>query len=116
MGLGVVACQIPDGQRIADQRLRETHRSQSPHYLADPCFIQHTVAPHISSWYEKDAMDVLARVGRRKWKNEDKNSCTVHSVVFNLSKKTMMWIPNEHYNDEKYLFKFSFDSNSNSNN
>lgn len=62
---------------------------------------------------EKDAMDVLARVGRRKWKNEDKNSCTVHSVVFNLSKKTMMWIPNEHYNDEKYLFKFSFDSNSN---
>ena len=44
---------------------------------------------------------------------KDKNSCTVHSVVFNLSKKTMMWIPNEHYNDEKYLFKFSFNSNSN---
>ena len=58
---------------------------------------------------ERDAMNVLARVGRRKWKNKDKNSCTVHSVIFNLTKKTMMWVPNEHFNDKEYLFKFSFD-------
>lgn len=58
---------------------------------------------------ESDAMNVLARVGRRKWKNKDKNSCTVHSVIFNLTKKTMMWVPNEHFNDKGYLFKFSFD-------
>ena len=64
---------------------------------------------NLSAEKERGAMNVLARVGRRKWKNKDKNSCTVHSVIFNLTKKTMMWVPNEHFNDKGYLFKFSFD-------
>ena len=45
------------------------------------------------------AMDILASVGRRGWNNDDSNSITVHSVVYNLTDKTAIWIPNEHYDD-----------------
>ena len=34
------------------------------------------------------------------------NGCTVHSVVYNLTDKTMMWIPNENYNDSDAVFTF----------
>lgn len=53
------------------------------------------------------AMDILRIVGRRNWKNDDKNSCTVHSVVYNMTDKTALWIPNEHYNDPSAAFIFS---------
>jgi len=56
---------------------------------------------------EEEAMKILSTVGRRGWKNDDKNVCTVHSVVYNLTKKTALWIPNEHYNDETAVFKRS---------
>ena len=55
---------------------------------------------------EKAAMDILAIVGRRTWKNDDGNGCTVHSVVYNLTDKTAMWIPNENYTDETAVFTF----------
>jgi len=54
---------------------------------------------------EAEAMRILSTVGRRGWNNDDKNVCTVHSVVYNLTKKTALWIPNEHYDDESALFK-----------
>lgn len=58
---------------------------------------------------EKAAMDILGIVGRRTWKNDDGNGCTVHSVVYNLTDKTMMWIPNENYNDPEAVFTFKIE-------
>lgn len=56
---------------------------------------------------EQAAMDILNAVSRRNWKNDDSNGCTVHSVVYNLTDKTMLWIPNENYDDPDAVFKFS---------
>ncbi|MGP1440533.1 MAG: linear amide C-N hydrolase [Treponema sp.] len=53
---------------------------------------------------EKEAMRILSTVGRRNWNNKDKNTCTVHSVVYNLTKKTALWVPNENYDDETAYF------------
>ena len=53
------------------------------------------------------AMDILASVGRRNWNNDDSNGITVHSVVYNLTKQTVMWVANEHYGEEAYTFEFS---------
>ena len=57
---------------------------------------------------EKAAMDILGIVGRRSWKNDDKNGCTVHSVIYNLSDKTAYWVSNENFDDESAIFNFSF--------
>lgn len=54
-------------------------------------------------------MDILSIVGRRSWKNDDHNGCTVHSVVYNLTNKTMLWIPNENYDEPNAVFKFDFE-------
>lgn len=59
---------------------------------------------------EQAAMDILEIVGRRNWKNDDKNGCTVHSVVYNMTDKSMMWVPNENYDDPSAVFIFSFDN------
>lgn len=53
------------------------------------------------------AMDILEIVGRRTWKNDDGNGCTVHSVVYNLTDKTMIWVSNENYEDSSAVFEFS---------
>ena len=60
---------------------------------------------------EEAAMKILAAVGRRTWKNDDGNGCTVHSVVYNLTDKTMMWVPNENYDDPDAVFTFGIDEN-----
>lgn len=56
---------------------------------------------------ENAAMDILEIVGRRTWKNDDGNGCTVHSAVYNLTDKTMMWVTNENFDDENAVFTFS---------
>ena len=56
---------------------------------------------------EKAAMAILGEIGRRNWNNDDGNGCTVHSVVYNLTKKTALWVPNEHYGEEAYTLTFS---------
>lgn len=56
---------------------------------------------------ERAAMDILAAVGRRNWNNDDKNTCTVHSVVYNLTDCTALWVPNEHYQEEDAYYAFS---------
>ena len=56
---------------------------------------------------ESAAMDVLAAVGRRTWDNDDGNGCTVHSAVYNLTDKTMVWVPNENYADPSAWYTFS---------
>ena len=57
---------------------------------------------------DQEAMDILSTVGRRNWKNDDGNGNTVHSVVYNLTDKSMLWVPNENYNDPSAIFKFDF--------
>ncbi len=57
---------------------------------------------------EKEAMSILANVGRRSWNNKDANTCTVHSVVYNLSDKTALWVSNENFDDKSAYFNLSF--------
>lgn len=52
------------------------------------------------------AMDILEIVGRRTWNNDDNNGCTVHSVVYNLTDKSALWVSNENYDDESAIFEF----------
>lgn len=56
---------------------------------------------------EKEAMEVLASVGRRNWNNDDSNSVTVHSAVYNLTDKSVYWVSNENWDDESAIFEFS---------
>ena len=58
---------------------------------------------------ESAAMEILKIVGRRTWNNDDGNGCTVHSVVYNLTDKTAMWVPNENFDDPDAVFTFQFD-------
>ena len=58
---------------------------------------------------ERDAMSILEMVGRRTWKNDDNNGCTVHSVVYNNTDRTMLWVPNENFDDPDAYFVFGFD-------
>ncbi len=55
---------------------------------------------------EAAAMDILATIGRRTWNNDDNNGCTVHSAVYNLTDRSVMWVPNEHYDDADSTFIF----------
>ena len=50
------------------------------------------------------AMDILKIVGRRDWNNDDGNGCTVHSVVYNLTDKTALWVTNENFDDPTAVF------------
>lgn len=55
---------------------------------------------------EKEAMDILLSVGRRKWDNDDSNSITVHSVVYNMTNGEVYWVGNENHTDKgTYKFK-----------
>lgn len=55
---------------------------------------------------EGTAMQILQSVGQRYYK-EGHDGCTVHSVVYNLTKKTSYFIPNENYDDESAKFFYS---------
>lgn len=57
---------------------------------------------------EQAAMDILRSVGRRTYKGG--GGCTVHSVVFNLTKKTVLWVANENYDDRSAYYTFDFGS------
>ena len=56
---------------------------------------------------EKEAMEVLSSVGRRNWNNDDSNSVTVHSAVYNLTEKSVYWVSNENWDEESAIFKYS---------
>ncbi len=53
------------------------------------------------------AMDLLAEVGRRNWivDGDHTQGTTVHSVVYNLTDCTALWVGNEHYGEEDYTFE-----------
>ena len=59
------------------------------------------------------AMDVLELVGRRKWDasngESDKNTITVWSALYNLTDKTVAWVSNEEFGNEKAVFTFDFE-------
>ena len=56
---------------------------------------------------DKDAaMDLLASVGRRTWNNDDSNTNTIHSVVYDLTDPSVLWVGNEHYGEDGYTFEF----------
>lgn len=58
---------------------------------------------------ETEAMKILGEIGRRTWNNDDSNACTVHSVIYNMTQKTVMWVPNEHYEDASAVYTYSFE-------
>lgn len=58
---------------------------------------------------EKDGLDILQAVGRRKWNNDDANNITVHSALYNMTDKTVTWVPNEHFDDPDSVYVFGFD-------
>lgn len=56
---------------------------------------------------EAEAMQTIGIVGRRSWNNDDRNSLTVHSAVYNLTDRTVMWVPNEHYDEVDAVYTYS---------
>lgn len=55
---------------------------------------------------ENAAMTILSEVGRRTWAGG--GGVTVHSVVYNLTQKTVLWVANENYNDKSATYQYSF--------
>ena len=51
-------------------------------------------------------MGLLDTVSRRDFKQSDGNGLTVHSVVYNLTDRTVMWVGNEHFGEEAYTFTY----------
>lgn len=58
---------------------------------------------------EQAAMKILSEVGRRTWKPTE-TSCTVHSAVFNLTKKTVLWVANENYDNNAKIYTYSLET------
>ena len=52
------------------------------------------------------AMDLLSQVGRRSWK-QDGDTVTVHSVVYDLTHRTAVWVGNEHYGEPAYTYQLA---------
>ncbi len=52
------------------------------------------------------AMDILKTVGRRSWGEGD--GCTVHSAIYNLTQKTVLWVSNENFDDSTAIYEYSF--------
>ena len=53
---------------------------------------------------EDAAMTILSEVGQRKLNS----GVTVHSVVYNLTEKTVLWVANENYEDNSAIYEYSF--------
>ena len=56
---------------------------------------------------EWEAMNLLGQIARRTWKPV-RNAYTPHSVVYNLTDKSVLWVSNENYEDETAIFEFQF--------
>ena len=55
---------------------------------------------------EEAAMELLSQVGRRSW-NPDGDTVTVHSVVYDLTHRTAVWVGNEHYGEPAYTYQLA---------
>ena len=54
---------------------------------------------------EMAAMEILRAIGRRTWKPGE--GVTVHSAIYNLTQKTVLWIANETFDDKSTYFTYS---------
>lgn len=54
---------------------------------------------------EQEAMLLLGQIARRTW-NAEEFFYTPHSVVYNLTDKTVLWVSNENYEDDTAIFEF----------
>lgn len=57
---------------------------------------------------EQAAMAILQEVGRRTWNGG--GGVTVHSVIYNLTKKTALWVANENFTDKTAIFEYSLET------
>lgn len=64
---------------------------------------------------DEEAMNTLALVGRRGMNNDDNNSLTIHSVVYNLTDKTAIWVDNEHFGEKEHTFLLDLENTKSSN-
>ena len=53
---------------------------------------------------ENDAMRILGEVGQRTFGGG--GGCTVHSAVYNLTRKTVLWVSNECYTDKTAVYSY----------
>ncbi len=53
-------------------------------------------------------MRILSEVGQRTFNGG--GGCTVHSAVYNLTQKTVLWVSNENYGDKSATFGYSFET------
>ena len=54
---------------------------------------------------ENAAMEILKEVGRRTWNGG--GGCTVHSAMYNLTQKTVLWVANENFGDKTATYSYS---------
>jgi len=54
---------------------------------------------------EKDAMSILSASALRNYDNDIK-CVTVHSAIYNLTEKTVYWISNRNFGNEKFTFRY----------
>lgn len=57
---------------------------------------------------ENAAMQILSEVGQRTWNGG--GGCTVHSAVYNLTAKTVLWVANENYGDATAVYQYSLET------
>lgn len=57
---------------------------------------------------EEEAMGLLRDVGRRTWQVEGDvtKGTTVHSVVYNLTDRSSLWVANEHFGSEEHTLTY----------
>ena len=57
---------------------------------------------------EEEALGLLRDVGRRTWKVEGDvtKGTTVHSVVYNLTDRSSLWVANEHFGSEEHTLTY----------
>lgn len=60
---------------------------------------------------EEEAMGLLRDVGRRTWKVEGDvtKGTTVHSVVYNLTDRSSLWVANEHFGSEEHTLTYELE-------
>ena len=51
--------------------------------------------------------------GRSSWKNDDDNGCTVHSAIYNLTNRSVLWVSNENYSDPSAVFRIRYGTEAN---
>lgn len=75
-------------------------------------FIQETINPDGNNAEGKmtyeEALGLLQDLGRRNWdKQDDKNSITVWSALYDLTDLSLTWVSNEEFNQEGSVFNLS---------